>query len=118
MVTGDLRDHIYGEFGEEQHASRMIRDTRYKLIWYPCGNHAQLFDPQEMTDPGADPAHADTVARLKDLLRAEIYGSDEKWLKGGELVGEPGRRFYPGPNRGAEPDTRSPMARAAGQQKG
>ncbi len=104
MVTGGQREHIYGEFGEEQHSSRMIRDKRYKLIWYPCGNLFQLFDlgedPNEMTDLSADPAHAGTVARLKNLLRSEMYGSDEKWFTGDEIVGEPGRTFHPGQNRG------------------
>lgn len=104
MVSAARRDYIYGEFGEGQHSSRMIRDPQYKLIWYPCGNHTQLFDieadPQEMVDLGADPIHAETVARLMAVLRSEMYGSDVKWLDGDQIVGEPGRTFHPGPNRG------------------
>ena len=104
MVVDEPRGHIYGEFGEEQHASRMIRDQRYKLIWYPCGNHFQLFDleadPNELTDLGGVPAHAETLVRLKETLRSEMYGSDAKWLAGEDIVGEVGRRFYPGTNRG------------------
>ena len=104
MVDGELRKHIYGEFGEDRHSSRMIRNDRYKMIWYPCGNHIQLFDldddPNEMRDLGGDPAHAEVIARLKRLLRSEMYGSDGKWLDGDEIVGEPGRTFHPGPNRG------------------
>lgn len=104
MISTEPRSHIYGEFGEEQHASRMIRDQRYKLIWYPCGNHCQLFDleedPAEMRDLGADPDHSEIIAGLKAKLLNEMYGSDEKWLKDGEIVGEPARTFYPGPNRG------------------
>ena len=104
MIDPDKRDFIYGEYGEEQHASRMIRDDKYKLIWYPCGNHFQLFDmindPQEMNDLAADPLHADTLNGLQLKLRSCLYGSDEKWLTDSELVGEPGRTFYPGPNRG------------------
>jgi len=103
-MLGERRAHIYGEFGEESHSSRMIRDDRHKLIWYPCGNHVQLFDleddPHEMTDLGADPAHAETVVRLMALLRSETYGSDEKWWDGNTPVGESDRIFYPGPNRG------------------
>ena len=57
-------------------------------------------DPQEMTDLGSDPNHADTVARLIKILRAETYGSDEKWWDGDTPVGEDARTFYPGPNRG------------------
>ncbi|MEP3277624.1 MAG: sulfatase-like hydrolase/transferase [Stappiaceae bacterium] len=104
MVTGGRRNHLYGEFGEEAHSSRMIRDQRYKLIWYPCGNRFQLFDletdPHEMIELSGQPGHADTLARLQKLLVAELYGSDEKWLAGDQLKGEPARRFHPGPNRG------------------
>lgn len=104
VMAPETRDHIYGEFGEEQHASRMIRDQRYKLIWYPCGNHTQLFDlqddPLEMHDLGADPDHVEIIGGLKAKLLAEMYGSDEKWIEDGVIVGEPARTFYPGPNRG------------------
>jgi len=104
MVAGTPRDHIYGEFGEEQHSSRMIRDKTHKLIWYPCGNHFQLFDlendPQEMHDLGADPNQAETLERLKVKLSSNLYGTDEKWLDDGAIVGEASRKFYPGPNRG------------------
>ena len=104
MITGAPRDHIYGEFGEDAHSSRMIRDQRYKLIWYPCGNHFQLFDlevdPQEQTDLANDPDHDKHLLRLQKILKAELYGSDEKWLKEDEIVGEPSRTFYPGANRG------------------
>jgi len=104
MVTNAPREHIYGEFGEESHSSRMIRDQQFKLIWYPCGNHTQLFDldndPQEMTDLANEPEYADTKKRLFKLLRAETYGSDEKWWHADTPVGEPARTFNPGPNRG------------------
>jgi arylsulfatase A-like enzyme len=104
MVTDAPRDHIYGEFGEEAHSSRMIRDTRFKLIWYPCGNHIQLFDltndPQEMIDLANDPAHAETKQRLIALLHSEMYGTDEKWWNGEIPIGEAPRTFNPGPNRG------------------
>ncbi|MDE0346011.1 MAG: sulfatase-like hydrolase/transferase, partial [Boseongicola sp.] len=104
MVSDAPRDYIYGEFGEESHSSRMVRDMRHKLIWYPCGNRVQLFDlendPREMTDLGSDPDHAGTVQRLIGLLRSETYGSDEKWWDGNTPKGEPGRTFRPGPNRG------------------
>jgi arylsulfatase A-like enzyme len=49
---------------------RMIRDRRYKLIWYPKAKRFQLFDlvrdPWEMDDLSGAPAHAD---RLQDLKR-------------------------------------------------
>lgn len=96
-------EHIYGEFGEEAHSTRMIRDQRYKLIWYPVGNHFQLFDleddPCEMNDLTGDKTHNATLDRLKQMLLAEMYGSDDKWVTDGTITGEPGRTFYPGPNR-------------------
>lgn len=104
MVADAPRDHLYGEFGEGDHSSRMIRAGKHKLIWYPVGNHFQLFDleadPQEMTDLAGDQAEADTLASLKELLRSELYGLDEKWLDGETFVGGPNRKYNPGPNRG------------------
>jgi len=104
MVSEERRSHIYGEFGEEQHSSRMLREQQFKLIWYPCGNHFQLFDlendPCEMTDLAPDSEYADTLDRLKVKLRQEMYGTDKKWLDGENIVGEPARTFHPGPNRG------------------
>ena len=104
MVGDKRRDHLYGEFGEVGHCSRMIRDQRYKLIWYPVGNVFQLFDldedPDEMTNLADEAKHQDTKDKLATLLLDELYGSDEAWIKDGKLVGEPGRSFRPGPNRG------------------
>jgi arylsulfatase A-like enzyme len=104
MLNGEKREYVYGEVGEEGHSSRMIRDQRYKMIWYPVGNHFQLFDldndPQEMTDLATDSAYSDTLANMKQHLRSEMYGSDDKWLDGDEIIGEENRKFWPGPNRG------------------
>lgn len=104
MFDTTPRDYIYGEFGEEAHSSRMVRDQQFKLIWYPTGNHFQLFnlddDPQELVDIAADETFSDDLDRLKALLQKELYGTDEKWQRDGQLVGEEARTFYPGPNRG------------------
>ncbi len=104
MVGEERRDHLYGEFGEVDHCSRMIRDQRYKLIWYPVGNVVHLFDldddPNEMINLAEEPAHQETKDRLTASLLDELYGSDEAWIENGKLVGEPGRTFRPGPNRG------------------
>ena len=103
MVGDTTRDQLYGEFGEGPHSSRMIRDKRYKLIWYPVGNHRQLFDldqdPGETQDLAGDPAHEETLHRLTDALIDQLYGTDEAWLDGTRLVGEPARTFRPGPDR-------------------
>ena len=81
----------------------MVRAGGYKLIWYPTGNRFQLFDlekdPNEMIDLSDDPAGTEALGRMKAILAAELYGTDEKWVKGGELVGEPDRDYVLGPNR-------------------
>lgn len=104
MFSDSDREYIYGEFGEEAHSSRMIRDQHYKMIWYPVGNHFQLFDlendPHEMTDLASDPSYDAKLKDLKKRLSQEMYGTDKKWLDGDLIVGEPGRSFRPGPNRG------------------
>jgi len=103
MASGKCRKHIYGEFGEEGHCSRMIRTDNLKLIWYPVGNYLQLFDmvadPEEMNDLGRDPSYATELGELKKLLTLELYGSDEKWLRDGCLVGENSKEYVPGQNR-------------------
>ena len=103
MVRAPRRDVLYGEFGEDGPATRMVRTPTHKLIWYPVGNHFQLFDmeadPREMHDLAADPAHGETLVRLMALMKDHLYGSDAKWVQDGALVGEPGRTYWPGPNR-------------------
>jgi len=104
FFSDEQREHLYGEFGEQEHSSRMIRDSRYKLIWYPIGNKFQLFDliedPNEMIDLSDSEDRKDTLEKLQQLLLGELYGSDEKWIDDGQLVGEPAKSFRPGPNRG------------------
>lgn len=87
------REYLYGEFDEGQMASRMIRQDRFKLIYYPAGNLTQLFDvaadPREAHDLADEPAHADTRAKLTRMLIDELYGSDRAWLQDGQLIGLP-----------------------------
>lgn len=103
MVGETRHDHIFGECGEDDHASRMIREERFKLIYYPTGNHRQLFDlvddPHEMSDLAGEPAHADTLTRMTECLIAEFYGSDMAWLDGDRLVGTPDRPYQWAPHR-------------------
>jgi len=104
MVGEKKREWLYGEVGEADHATRMIRDSRYKLVYYSAGNCRQLFDleadPQELTNLSPDPDHAETLERLTELLIGELYGGDEAWIENERLVGRPDRRFQPGTNRG------------------
>jgi arylsulfatase A-like enzyme len=104
MVGEQKRDWLYGEVGEDDHATRMIHDGRYKLIYYPVGNYRQLFDletdPEEFTNLAASPDHAEILARLTGLLIDQLYGGDEAWVQNGQLVGREDRPFVPGPNKG------------------
>lgn len=103
MVGETRRTHVYGECGEDDHASRMIRDERHKLIYYPVGNHFQLFDliddPREMTNLAGAPAHAETLARLQEVLISEMYSVDLDWIEDGKLIGKPDREYRWAPHR-------------------
>ncbi|MBI2441231.1 MAG: sulfatase-like hydrolase/transferase [Lentisphaerae bacterium] len=104
LVSDYRRAHLYGEHYEDDLAMRMIRSDQYKLIWYPVGNRFQLFDlardPRELRDLADDPTLVDVRKRLTTLLAEHLYGSDLKWVRQGELVGEPEKTFVPSPNRG------------------
>lgn len=103
MVGDERRDYIYCEVADDDHASRMIADGRFKLIYYAVGNVSQLFDlisdPNELTDLADDPAHGEVRARLESLLVQELYGGDEAWASDGRLRGLPAKPFVPGGNR-------------------
>ncbi len=104
MVGEETREYAYGENGEDLHSTRMVRDKRYKLIYYATGNHFQLFDmqedPLELHDLANDPTYASEIERLKEQLKTELYGVDLEWIENGKFVGWPDRAFVPGPNRG------------------
>jgi arylsulfatase A-like enzyme len=104
LLSAHRRDHLYCEHWEDDRAMRMIRTDQHKLIWYPIGNRYQLFDleadPQEMRDLAGDPAHARLRSDLADLLAGHLYGSDRRWVRDGQLVGEPDKEFTPAPSRG------------------
>ena len=103
LLGKDTREYLFGEHWEDDLASRMIRDDRYKLIYFPVGNRFQLFDmendPDELHDL-ADKANYDqTRKRLEELLIKELYGSDLDWLKNGSLRGLPDKDYEPAPHR-------------------
>ncbi|MEZ4865142.1 MAG: sulfatase-like hydrolase/transferase [Caldilineaceae bacterium] len=104
MVGEAKRPWFYGEIDEGAHATRMIHDGRYKLIYYAAGNHRQLFDlqedPGEQLDRARDATYAEPLERLTQLLISQLYGGDEVWVEDDKLVGLPDRDFTPGPNRG------------------
>ncbi len=83
----------------------MMHDGRFKMIWYPAGNRVQLFDleadPQERTDLGRDPGHAETRARLTAEMCKHLWGADLErgWVKDGRLVGYDPGPYVPVPDR-------------------
>ncbi len=99
MVDREKRDHLYGEFGDDETVSksRMIRTGQHKLIYYPFGNVVQLFDmltdPGEKNDLSADPAHSEILADLTARLESELYGGDEQWITNGKRVGLPDKAY-------------------------
>lgn len=103
LLGAERRAHLYGEHGEGTAAMRMIRDPRYKLIYYPVGNRLQLFDmqadPRETRDLVLEGTHQDTAERLKRLLIEELYGDDLRWVEDDRLVGLPEPPYLPAPDR-------------------
>lgn len=82
---------LYGEISEGRLAVRMIRDKDYKFIYYPNGNLKQLFDMKkdrlEKNNLADEAEYADVVARMEQMLIAELYNDDLEWIKDGKLVG-------------------------------
>ena len=87
MTKGEkkaVRETLFAAYKDVQ---RMVRDDRWKLIWYPKVARFQLFDlandPDEINDLSGKPEHAGKVAEMKKLLAKE----QEKW--GDEKVPRP-----------------------------
>ena len=104
MIGAAHRAWLYGEVGEGDHATRMIRSGQWKLIYYPAGNVRQLFDlesdPMEIHDLSGSDAHRPVLDHLSGILTSQLYGGDEAWVRDDKLEGRPARTFRPGPNRG------------------
>lgn len=83
-------------------ATRMLREGRHKLIWYPAGNRVQLFDleqnPREMRDLSQEPSQAGIRERLERSLVAHLYGEDLDWVRDECLAGLPEPAFEMKPN--------------------
>ncbi|MEJ2802560.1 sulfatase-like hydrolase/transferase [Comamonadaceae bacterium PP-2] len=95
MCGPTRREMLYGECREDRNATRMAHDGRHKLIWYPGGNHVQLFDlqvdPNEQHDVADQPEYAGVRERLVGFLVEQAYGKDLEWITDGQLVGfDPG----------------------------
>ncbi|HEV3382101.1 MAG TPA: sulfatase-like hydrolase/transferase [Trebonia sp.] len=104
MVGSAERRMLYGEFGVGSDATRMITDSRHKLIYYAAGNHRQLFDlardPNELTDLANSAEHQGILGELTGRLLDELHGSDTSWLADGDLVGTAAPAEFPSNDRG------------------
>jgi arylsulfatase A-like enzyme len=104
MVDGEKRCWLHGECGNGSSATKMIHNSRFKLIYYPVGNRIQLFDldedPQELNDLSQSPAHRRIRDHLTEILIGELYAEDKAWAQDGALVGLPDIAYKPTPNRG------------------
>ncbi len=104
LISAASREYLYAEHYEDDHATRMVRDDRFKLIYYPVGNHFQLFDikndPHELHDLANDPAWAEIRDDLETQMITNLYGTDQTWVSNGGLGGLPDKEFAPAPNRG------------------
>ena len=103
MIGERKREHFYSEIYENDYATRMICDERFKLVYYPVGNRFQLFDlivdPHELRDLASSAPLAEKREQLMRVLIGHLYGSDMAWLEAGHLKGLPDKRAEPEPNR-------------------
>ncbi|HEX5078076.1 MAG TPA: sulfatase-like hydrolase/transferase [Geminicoccaceae bacterium] len=106
MVGERRRRTLYGDCLENASATRMLHDGRHKLIWYPAGNHLQLFDleedPGELRNRADDPDYAEVRKRMVAGLVEDLYGIDveQGWAKDGKLVGFAAPPYEERPDRG------------------
>lgn len=94
MVGGGERDHLYALWGYGAKANRMVRDKRYKLIYFPRGNETLLFDlredPQECRNRAADPSLQPVRERLLKALISELDEEEQQdWIQDDRLAGLP-----------------------------
>jgi arylsulfatase A-like enzyme len=66
------RTHLFAAYKDVQ---RMVRDEKYKLLWYPKVERFQLFDvvadPDELKDLSSDAKYAKKLAELREAMAAE-----------------------------------------------
>ncbi len=103
LLSDERREYLYGEHYEDDHATRMARNGRCKLIYYPVGNRFHLFDlqedPDELRDLSAEPAYAEVKEELEREMIRNLHHGDLAWVRDGRLVGLPDKPYTEGPNR-------------------
>jgi arylsulfatase A-like enzyme len=74
-----VRESLFAAYKDVQ---RMVRDGRWKLIWYPKADRFQLFDlasdPDEVADLSDKPENAERLTAMKKLLAEQQAKWDDK----------------------------------------
>jgi arylsulfatase A-like enzyme len=74
-----VREHLFAVYMDTQ---RMVRDERFKLLWYPKLTRFELFDlatdPDEQIDLAAQPAHQAVLTRLKTAMRDQQLAQGDR----------------------------------------
>lgn len=104
MFGQDTHRCVYGEDDEGNHASRMIHNCHFKLIFYPAGEIAvscltSMTIRAIIPDLYSHPDRQYQLVSMKASLVDELHGMDPNWPVDGELKGRPDRMFSPGVNR-------------------
>ncbi len=90
----DWRPYLHGEHVLLGQSLQWLTDGHEKYVWLSGTGQEQLFDleadPQETTDLGRQPEHADRVTRWRELLIKELAGRPEGYVEAERLV--PGRK--------------------------
>ncbi len=91
LIGPKQREYLYGEEGEGEKSTRMVRSGRYKLIYYAVGNRFQLFDMEidrkELHDLSGQSSHSGIVSEMKQILMENLHGTDLDWIADGEFIG-------------------------------
>lgn len=94
MAGDNRREFVFGEWGYDQQATRMVRDAGHKLVYFPWGNQFLLFDmdedPNELRNLAGSRSHAEIMERMSAMLLDSLDREDTAaWVTSGKLTGIP-----------------------------
>jgi arylsulfatase A-like enzyme len=99
LLSEQEHEYLYGEVGEGDKATRMIRWKQYKLIYYPCGNVMQLFDLEkdrkETHNYAGETEYQKILETMQRFLMKNLYGKDLAWIRDGTLTGFVPEKYQP-----------------------